>query len=81
MLYAPSADGGLSGREFAPPTPTADTWEVWERAAELAGAFWRRASELESLSIPVREIALRNSRLLAQDRVPSLHAKRRSTSR
>jgi len=63
-LYAPTSDGQLRNRDFVPPTPTADTWEVWDRAATLARTFWRRAGEDETLSVPMREIAGRNLRLL-----------------
>jgi hypothetical protein len=69
MLYAPTSDGQLLDREFASPTPTADTWEVWGRAVSLAKTFWRRASNHESLSPPMREKADINSRLL--DRMPA----------
>jgi hypothetical protein len=69
-LYAPTSDGQLLQRDFVPPAPTADTWEVWGRAASLAGTFWRRANEDEALSVPMREIARRNSRLLERMPVP-----------
>jgi hypothetical protein len=67
-LYAPTSDGQLRDRGFVPPTPTADTWEVWGRAATMARTFWRRAHEDETLSVPMREIAGRNSQLL--ERMP-----------
>lgn len=63
-LYAPTSDGQLRNREFVPPTPTADTWEVWGPALTLAKSFWRRASESENLSVQMRETASRNLTLL-----------------
>ena len=61
MLYAPTSDGQLPPRDFRVPTPTADTWDVWNDARELAVLFWRRASELQRLSASIRAIASENA--------------------
>ncbi len=66
MLYAPTTDGQLVERTFVPPTASADTWDVWDDAEALALTFWRRASEIESLSSGMKEIAFRHLALLAR---------------
>ena len=58
MLYAPTSDGQLPERTFVRPTPTADTWDVWEQARSLAATFWQGASEDKELSPSMREIAV-----------------------
>ena len=65
MLYAPTSDGQLPEREFVRPTPSADTWDVWSQACALAATFWRRASENDSLSTSMREIAANNLEALS----------------
>jgi hypothetical protein len=66
MLYAPTTDGQVPERAFVPPTPSADTWEVWGEAARLAATFWRRAGENENLSLGMKGTALRNFEALKQ---------------
>ena len=56
-LYAPTSDGQLPERELVLPTPSADTWDVWSQARNLATTFWGRARETESLSASMRAIA------------------------
>ncbi len=64
-LYAPTSDGQLPDREFVRPTPRAETWDVWSQAGTLAATFWRRASEDDSLSASMREIAASNLEALS----------------
>ena len=74
-LYSPTTDGQLPQRAFVPPTPGADTWEVWGEAAALAGTFWRRAGALEHLSPGMKETALRNFGEL--ERMPAYELRKR----
>ncbi len=64
-LYAPTSDGQLPDREFVRPTPSADTWDVWNQACTLAVTFWQRAREIDSLSDSMREIAVSNLEALS----------------
>jgi hypothetical protein len=75
MLYAPTTDGQVPERAFVPPTPGADTLEVWGEAATLAGTFWRRALAHENLSPGMKEIALRNFEAL--ERMPTYELRKR----
>ena len=75
MLYAPTTDGQVPERSFVPPTPSADTWEVWGEAATLAATFWRRAGEHERLSSGMKEIALGNFDAL--DGMPTYELRKR----
>jgi len=75
MLYALTSDGQVPERTFVPPTPSADTWDVWEQAAALARTFWRRAGERASLSPGMKEIALHNFE--AVTRMPAYEARKR----
>jgi hypothetical protein len=65
MLYAPTSDGQLPERTFVRPTPTADTWDVWEQARSLAATFWQGACVDEELSLSMREIAVHHLEVLA----------------
>ena len=56
MLYAPTADGQVPPRTFAPPHATADTLEVWDDARAAAREFWQRASDDARVSDDVRAI-------------------------
>jgi hypothetical protein len=64
MLYAPTSDGRIVKRTFVPPTPSADTWDVWDRAATAAVTFWRRAGAHESVSREMKDVALENLAML-----------------
>ena len=64
-LYAPTSDGQLPDHEFVRPTPSADTWDVWNQACTLAATFWQRAREIDSLSDSMREIAVSNLEALS----------------
>jgi hypothetical protein len=59
-LYAPASDGSLPERTFAPPTPSADTWEVWDEASTLALRFWEGARGHGKLSREMKGIARRD---------------------
>lgn len=61
MLYAPTADGQVPARTFAPPHATADTLEVWDDARAAAREFWRRASDDTRVSDDVRMISAANA--------------------
>jgi hypothetical protein len=74
-LYSPTTDGQLPQRAFVPPTPGADTWEVWGESATLAATFWRRAGALENLSPGMKKTALRNFDAL--DRMPTYELRKR----
>jgi len=65
MLYAPTGDGQVREREFKMPTPTADTWDVWDDAKEFAASFWERTAQDERVTRPMRTIAKTNYRTLA----------------
>jgi HipA-like C-terminal domain len=65
MLYAPTADGQVPARTFAPPHATADTLEVWDDARAAAREFWQRASDDIRVSDDVRMIAAANAMSLA----------------
>src|SRR5262245_15036234 len=66
MLYAPTSDGQVLERTFVPPTPTAETWDVWERAAAAALTFWRRAGNHNDVSMEMRHVARENLALLTR---------------
>ncbi len=59
-LYAPASDGSLPERTFVPPTPSADTWEVWDEAASLARKYWDEARRHDKLSREMKGIARRH---------------------
>ena len=61
MFYAPTSDGQLPPRTFESPTPTADTWDVWDDAKRLAVTFWRRASGHDRVSEAMRTTAAQNA--------------------
>ena len=65
MLYAPTADGQVPARTFAPPHATADTLEVWDDASAAAREFWQRASDDARVADDVRMIAAANAGVLA----------------
>ena len=75
MLYALTSDGQVPERTFVPPTPSADTWDVWDEAAALARMFWRRAGARASLSPGMKEIAFHNFEALT--RIPAYEARKR----
>ena len=64
MLYAPSADGQVPARIFAPPHATADTLDVWDDARMAAREFWQRASDDGRVSEDVRRLSTDNARAL-----------------
>jgi hypothetical protein len=55
MAYAPPASGHFRNTAVDTAVPTVNTLAVWDRARELAEAFWRRALE-EDLSAPMSRI-------------------------
>ena len=61
MLYAPTADGQVPPRTFAPPHATADTLEVWDDARAAAREFWQRASDDARVSDDVRALSAANA--------------------
>ena len=65
MMYAPTSDGQVRERDFKMPAPTADTWDVWDDAKDLAISFWERAAQDERVTRPMRTIAETNHRTLA----------------
>jgi hypothetical protein len=65
MLYAPTADGQVPARTFAPPHASADTLEVWDDARAAAREFWRRASDDARVSDDVRAFSAANANALA----------------
>ena len=64
MLYAPTADGQVTPRVFAPPRATADTLEVWNDARAAAREFWQRASDDARVSDDLRTISAANATAL-----------------
>jgi hypothetical protein len=64
MLYAPTADGQVPPRTFAPPHATADTLEVWDDARAAAREFWQRASDDARVSDDVRTFSAANANAL-----------------
>ncbi len=64
MFYAPTADGQVPPRVFAPPRATADTLEVWNDARAAAREFWQRASDDARVSDDVRALSAANARTL-----------------
>ena len=64
MSYAPTADGQVTPRAFAPPHATGDTLEVWDGARAAAREFWQRASDDSRLSEDVRGISTANANAL-----------------
>lgn len=64
MLYAPTADGQVPPRTFAPPHATADTLEVWDDARAAAREFWQRASDDARASDDVRTFSAANANAL-----------------
>lgn len=64
MLYAPTADGQVPPRTFAPPPVTPHTLEVWDDARDAAHEFWRRGAEDARLSDTLRVPCAANARLL-----------------
>lgn len=64
MFYAPTADGQVTPRAFAPPHATGDTLEVWDEARAAAREFWQRASDDSRLSDDVRTISAANANAL-----------------
>ena len=65
MLYAPTTDGQVAPRTFAPPHATADTLEVWDDARAAARDFWQRASDDARVSDDVRTFSAANANALA----------------
>jgi hypothetical protein len=61
MLYAPTADGQMPPRTFAPPYATADTLEVWDDARAAAREFWQLASDDARVSDDVRTFSAANA--------------------
>lgn len=66
-LYAPTGDGRLPEQKFTRPSPTADTWEVWDQARALAETFWQRAGLDERLSTGMRDITTENLAAIKAD--------------
>jgi hypothetical protein len=64
MLYAPTADGQVPPRTFAPPHATADTLEVWDDARAAARELWQRASDDARVSDGVRTLSAANASAL-----------------
>jgi hypothetical protein len=64
MLYAPTADGQLPPRTFAPPHATADTLEVWDDARAAAHELWQRASDDARVSDDIRRLSAANANAL-----------------
>lgn len=64
MFYAPTADGQVLPRAFAPPHATADTLDVWDDARAAAREFWQRASDDARVSDDVRALSAANARAL-----------------
>ena len=64
MLYAPTADGQVPPRTFAPPHATADTLEVWDNARAAAREFWQLASDDARVSNDVRTFSAANANAL-----------------
>jgi hypothetical protein len=64
MLYAPTADGQVAPRIFAPPHATADTLEVWDDARAAAREFWQLASDDARVSDDVRTFSAANANAL-----------------
>jgi hypothetical protein len=64
MLYAPTADGQVPPRTFAPPHATADTLEVWDDARAAARELWQRASDGARVSDGVRTLSAANASAL-----------------
>ena len=64
MLYAPTADGHVAPRIFAPPHATADTLDVWDDARAAAREFWQRASDDARVSEDVRRFSAANANAL-----------------
>ena len=64
MLYAPTADGQVPLRAFAPPHATADTLDVWNDARAAAVEFWQRASDDVRVSDDVRTLSAANATAL-----------------
>ena len=64
MLYAPSADGQVTSRNFALPHATADTLDVWDDAHMAAREFWQRASDDGRLSDDIRRSCAANAKAL-----------------
>ena len=65
MFYAPTADGQVPPRAFAPPHVTADTLAVWDDARAAAREFWQRASDDARVANDVRALSAANARALA----------------
>ena len=65
MLYAPTGDGQVPARTFAPPHATADTLEVWDDARTAAREFWQLASDDARVSDDVRTFSAANANALA----------------
>ncbi len=61
MWYAPTADGQVPPRAFAPPHATADTLEVWDDARAAAREWWQRASDDARVSDDVRTLSAANA--------------------
>ncbi len=70
MLYAPTSDGQVREREFRLPAPTADTWDVWDKAKDLASSFWERCSQNQLISDVMRQIAHRNNAVIVGTKSP-----------
>lgn len=64
MLYAPTGDGQVPPRAFAPALATADTLEVWDDARAAAREFWQRASDEARVSDAMRRVSAVNARAL-----------------
>lgn len=64
MFYAPTADGQVPPRVFAPPHATADTLDVWYDTRAAASEFWQRASDDARVSDNIRALSAANARAL-----------------
>ncbi|MDO8794594.1 MAG: HipA domain-containing protein [Vicinamibacterales bacterium] len=64
MRYAPTADGQVPPRAFAPPHATADTLEVWDDARAAARECWQRASDDARVSDDFRTLSAANANAL-----------------
>src|SRR5688572_5119283 len=65
MFYAPSGDGSVPVRHFVPPSPIAETLDVWDEARSLALIFWNNASDGPTVSDGMRRIAAANARAIS----------------
>lgn len=66
MAYRPTGQGEVRAIEFRPPTPTAASNDVWNRALMMAYRYWRRLAATAEISEAMRQIATQNAESLVQ---------------